>query len=84
MQAYFVGEIFYRVKHELKLHTALDTQGFLAAHLEDDWFENVDLVLLDIKHIDPEKYENVKVSVDCIIDHFRIIVIIAIHNLLLH
>ena len=35
-------------------------------------------------YIDPEKYENVKVSVDCIIDHFRIIVIIAIHNLLLH
>ncbi len=57
MQAYFIGEIFYRVKHELKLHTALDTQGFLAEHLEDDWFENVDLVLLDIKHIDPEKYE---------------------------
>ncbi len=57
MQAYFVGEVFYRVKHELKLHTALDTQGFLAAHLDDEWFDNVDLILLDIKHIDAEKYE---------------------------
>lgn len=57
MQAYFVGEVLYRVKHELQLHTALDTQGFLAAHLEDEWFDNVDLVLLDIKHIDAEKYE---------------------------
>jgi pyruvate formate lyase activating enzyme len=57
MQAHFVGEIFYRAKHELHLHTALDTQGFLAAHLEDAWFENIDLVLLDIKHIDPEKYQ---------------------------
>lgn len=57
MQAHFIGEIFYRAKKELKLHTALDTQGFLAAHLEDDWFDNVDLVLLDIKQMNPEKYE---------------------------
>ena len=57
MQAHFVGEIFYRAKHDFHLHTALDTQGFLASHLEDDWFDNIDLVLLDIKHIDPEKYQ---------------------------
>ncbi len=57
MQAHYVGEIFYRAKTELKLHTALDTQGFLAANLEDDWFNNVDLVLLDIKQMNPEKYE---------------------------
>lgn len=57
MQAHFVGEIFYRAKHDLKLHTALDTQGYLANQLEDDWFNNVDLVLLDIKQMNPEKYE---------------------------
>ncbi|NHQ85662.1 pyruvate formate lyase-activating protein [Iodobacter sp. HSC-16F04] len=57
MQAHFVGEIFRRAKHDLKLHTALDTQGFLAAHLDDAWFDNVDLVLLDIKQSDPVKYE---------------------------
>lgn len=57
MQAHFIGEIFYRAKHELKLHTALDTQGFLATQLEDSWFDNVDLVLLDIKQMNPEKYE---------------------------
>lgn len=56
MQAHFIGEIFYRAKRDLGLHTTLDTQGFLAAHLEDEWFENVDLVLLDIKHIDADKY----------------------------
>lgn len=56
MQAHFVGEIFARAKKELRLHTALDTQGFLAAHLEDSWFDNVDLVLLDIKQMNPEKY----------------------------
>ncbi|MCB5195941.1 pyruvate formate-lyase-activating protein [Deefgea salmonis] len=57
MQAHFVGEIFRRVKHELKVHTALDTQGFLAAHLPDEYFDNIDLVLLDIKQFDPIKYE---------------------------
>ncbi|WP_255587633.1 pyruvate formate-lyase-activating protein [Deefgea piscis] len=57
MQAHFVGEIFRRVKNELKVHTALDTQGFLAAHLPDEYFDNIDLVLLDIKQFDPIKYE---------------------------
>ncbi|GHD59311.1 pyruvate formate-lyase-activating protein [Jeongeupia chitinilytica] len=57
MQAHFVGEIFYRVKQQYGLHTALDTQGFLAAHLDDSWFDNVDLVLLDIKQFNPERYE---------------------------
>ncbi|AZN35978.1 pyruvate formate-lyase-activating protein [Iodobacter ciconiae] len=57
MQAHFVGEIFRRAKQDLKLHTALDTQGFLASHLDDTWFDNVDLVLLDIKQSDPVKYE---------------------------
>lgn len=57
MQAHFVGEIFRRVKQHFGLHIALDTQGFLAAHLPDAWFDPVDLVLLDIKHIDPAKYE---------------------------
>lgn len=58
MQAHFIGEIFYRAKKELNLHTALDTQGFLAGQLEDAWFDNVDLVMLDIKQMNPEKYEH--------------------------
>jgi len=57
MQAHFIREIFYRAKHDLGIHTALDTQGFLSAQLEDEWFDDVDLVLLDIKHIDPDKYQ---------------------------
>jgi len=56
MQAHFIREIFYLAKHDLHLHTTLDTQGFLAAHLEDEWFDDVDLVLLDIKHSDAAKY----------------------------
>ena len=57
MQANFIGEIAYRVKQEYNLHIALDTQGFLAGHLDDAWFDNIDLVMLDIKHIDPDKYK---------------------------
>lgn len=52
----FVHEIFLRAKNELKLHTALDTQGYLASTLSDDWFNPVDLVLLDIKIMSPEKH----------------------------
>lgn len=56
MQANFVGEMFKRIKGELGLHTALDTQGFLHGSIDDSWFDDVDLVLLDIKHINPEVY----------------------------
>ncbi|HXP95288.1 MAG TPA: pyruvate formate-lyase-activating protein [Telmatospirillum sp.] len=56
MQAPFVGALFAKIKTELGLHTALDTQGFLAANVADDWFDPVDLVLLDIKQMDPAKY----------------------------
>lgn len=59
MQANFIGEIAYRIKQQFGLHIALDTQGFLAAHLTDDWFDTIDLVLLDIKHIDPVKYQTI-------------------------
>ena len=56
VQADFVHEIFRRCKQELKLHTAIDTNGLLARKLPDTWFDVVDLVLLDIKHIDPQKH----------------------------
>lgn len=59
MQAGFVGALFARIKAELGLHTALDTQGFLHRNAGDDWFEPVDLVLLDIKHSDPETYQRI-------------------------
>ena len=56
VQAAFVGELLKRIKSDFGLHTALDTQGFLHASVDDDWFDPVDLVLLDIKQSDPEKY----------------------------
>jgi pyruvate formate lyase activating enzyme len=56
VQARFVGELLKRIKSAFGLHTALDTQGFLHTSVDDAFFDAVDLVLLDIKHIDPEKY----------------------------
>ncbi|MCW3480683.1 pyruvate formate-lyase-activating protein [Neisseriaceae bacterium JH1-16] len=57
LQPDFVGAVLSRAKAELGLHTALDTQGFLAGHIDDAWLEAVDLVLLDIKHFDADAYQ---------------------------
>jgi pyruvate formate lyase activating enzyme len=41
------------------LHTALDTSGFLGNKADDELLSLTDLVLLDIKHFDPEGYKRV-------------------------
>jgi pyruvate formate lyase activating enzyme len=56
LQAGFVGTVAARIKAELDLHVALDTQGYLHADQPDRWYDSFDLVLLDIKHSDPEPY----------------------------
>ncbi len=55
-QRAFVGALLKRIRDEFGLHTALDTQGYLGANVSDEWLESVDLVLLDIKHIDTAHY----------------------------
>jgi len=59
MQPEFVGALLRGIKQRYGLHTALDTQGFLHESVSDDWLEAVDLVLLDIKHSDPERYQQI-------------------------
>ena len=56
-QPEFIHEIFRRAKEELHLHTAIDTNGFLAHQLPDSWFDPIDLVLLDIKQMNPLKHK---------------------------
>ena len=56
LQADFTGELLRRFKHELGLHTALDTSGFLGPRASDGLLSDTDLVLLDIKSWDPELY----------------------------
>ncbi|MFE4862439.1 pyruvate formate-lyase-activating protein [Streptomyces sp. NPDC056670] len=59
LQPVFAGELLHRYKHDLGLHTALDTSGFLGARATDALLRDVDLVLLDIKSWDTETYRKV-------------------------
>ncbi|MFB7937541.1 pyruvate formate-lyase-activating protein [Streptomyces sp. NPDC127049] len=59
LQPVFTGELLHRMKHELGLHTALDTSGFLGVRATDALLRDTDLVLLDIKSWDPETYRKV-------------------------
>ncbi|GGV35159.1 pyruvate formate-lyase-activating enzyme [Kitasatospora herbaricolor] len=56
LQPAFCAELFHRFKHELGLHTALDTSGFLGARAGDGLLADVDLVLLDVKSWDRDLY----------------------------
>ncbi|MFI6444443.1 pyruvate formate-lyase-activating protein [Kitasatospora sp. NPDC050543] len=56
LQPAFTGELFHRFRHELGLHTALDTSGFLGARVDGALLADVDLVLLDIKSWDRDLY----------------------------
>jgi pyruvate formate lyase activating enzyme len=57
-QPAFTGEVLRRC-HELGLHTALDTSGFLGERAGDALLDATDLVLLDVKSGDPAAYRKV-------------------------
>jgi pyruvate formate lyase activating enzyme len=54
-QPAFTREVLQRCR-EMRLHTALDTSGFLGDRADDDLLAATDLVLLDIKSGDPATY----------------------------
>ena len=56
MQAEFVLELFKICKAH-NMHTALDSSGIYLTDKVKELLEYTDLVLLDIKHIHPEKYK---------------------------
>ncbi|MBU5443073.1 pyruvate formate-lyase-activating protein [Paenibacillus sp. MSJ-34] len=56
LQAPFVSELFREVKRRWGMHTTLDTNGFCEAERAEELLDATDLVLLDIKHIDPNKH----------------------------
>ena len=43
----------------MRLHTAIETSGFLGDRVDDEYLANLDLVILDIKSGDPELYHRV-------------------------
>jgi len=55
MQDRFAVRLFDAAK-QLGVHTALDTNGFLAERLSDEELEQIDLVMLCIKSLDPQKH----------------------------
>lgn len=57
-QPEFVKAVFEGCKM-MGLHTALDTSGFVGHRADDELLSYTDLVLLDIKHFDPEGYKPV-------------------------
>ncbi|MFJ7906528.1 pyruvate formate-lyase-activating protein [Kitasatospora sp. NPDC096204] len=59
LQPVLTGELLHRFKHELGLHTALDTSGYLGGRATDALLADTDLVLLDIKSWDRALYRRV-------------------------
>lgn len=55
MQADFVAE-YFKLCHAQGLHTALDTSGYFCTERAMSVLDDTDLVLLDIKSMDPELY----------------------------
>ncbi|WP_232695857.1 pyruvate formate-lyase-activating protein [Brevibacillus daliensis] len=56
LQTPFVAELFKAVKDKWNLHTTLDSSGFCETSKLGKLMEATDLVLLDLKQIDPEKH----------------------------
>jgi pyruvate formate lyase activating enzyme len=54
----FLANILRRCKGR-GLHTALDTSGFLVGRMTRQMLDDTDLVLLDIKSVDPNTYQRV-------------------------
>lgn len=57
LQADFILELFKMCKAE-NIHTCIDTSGFILNNKVKEVLEYTDLVLLDIKHINAEKYKS--------------------------
>jgi pyruvate formate lyase activating enzyme len=58
VQLAFTHRILAAAK-QMKLHTAIETSGFLGDRVDERYLSCLDLVLLDIKSSDPETYRNV-------------------------
>lgn len=63
LQYRFLDHLIARIKSDLDLHVALDTSGFLGDRATEEFLDNIDLVLLDIKSFKPDLYKLVT-SVD--------------------
>ncbi len=58
MQARFAARLFAAAK-AMKVHTAIETNGFYSERLSDDELQDIDLVLLDMKGFSSGQHERV-------------------------
>jgi pyruvate formate lyase activating enzyme len=58
VQLEFTRRIFAGAK-KMNLHTAIETSGYLGERADDNYLNNLDLILLDIKSSDPATYKKV-------------------------
>jgi pyruvate formate lyase activating enzyme len=58
MQARFAARLFAAAK-AMKVHTAIETNGFYSERLSDEELATIDLVLLDMKGFSSEQHERV-------------------------
>jgi pyruvate formate lyase activating enzyme len=71
MQHRFVSAVFKNLQ-KIGIHTALDTCGYAPFNILEEVVEHVNLVLFDVKHLDPEKHRNtVGVKNDLILENLR-------------
>lgn len=63
IQARFVARLFAAAK-AMRVHTAIETNGFYAERLSDEELSNIDLVILDMKGFTPAQHERVTGVVD--------------------
>jgi pyruvate formate lyase activating enzyme len=71
MQDRFVVKVFSAAK-EMKVHTALDSNGYLGSRLSDEELKLIDLVLLDLKAWNPERHRHLTgVDVAPVLDFAR-------------
>jgi pyruvate formate lyase activating enzyme len=63
MQARFAARLFAGAK-EMKIHTAIETNGFYGERLSDKELADIDLVILDMKAMSPEQHKRVTAEID--------------------
>lgn len=58
LQCDFILE-FFKLCKQNQIHTAIDTSGYILNDMVKNVLEYTDLVLLDVKHIDPIRYKQI-------------------------
>ena len=76
MQLDFLTELFRKAKTQYDFHTCLDTSGVCFTNKKEAEYRELikytDLVMLDIKHIDPQEHEKLTAQkIDAVLDFAR-------------